>query len=85
LLKKMEAAGLVSRSRDPKDERNVIIAVTEQGMVLREQAATIPARMGACLHIEPNDAATLYALLHKLLGELRESPAHKEGLQDETE
>src|SRR6476469_2236122 len=31
LLKRMEAAGLVGRSRDPDDERRVLVSVTQTG------------------------------------------------------
>lgn len=42
LLKRLEANGLVSRNRDPEDERQVRILLTAQGKALREQAAGIP-------------------------------------------
>jgi DNA-binding MarR family transcriptional regulator len=38
LLKRLEAAGLVRRSRDPLDERQVRICLTEQGQALRHKA-----------------------------------------------
>lgn len=42
LLKRLEAAGLVQRSRDPKDERQVRVALTEKGAALEAKAAHIP-------------------------------------------
>ncbi|MEQ9720154.1 MarR family winged helix-turn-helix transcriptional regulator [Yersinia alsatica] len=42
LLKRMESAGLLIRSRAMDDERQVIIRLTEQGRNLREQAQSIP-------------------------------------------
>lgn len=45
LLKRMEAAGLVTRRRDPDDERRVLIALTPQGRALRDQAAHVPETM----------------------------------------
>ncbi|TWI64413.1 DNA-binding MarR family transcriptional regulator [Pseudoduganella lurida] len=42
LLKRMEAAGLLSRTRSASDERQVIIALTPAGSALREQAKDIP-------------------------------------------
>lgn len=42
LLKRMEAVGFVTRERDPGDERRVIIALTETGRALREQAVHVP-------------------------------------------
>ena len=38
LLKKLEAMGHVTRQRDPKDERQVRLAITPQGRGVREQA-----------------------------------------------
>ncbi len=73
LLKKLESDGLIIRKRDVADERSVIITITEQGMALREKAVTIPAKLGGCLSLTPEEAATLYALLYKLLGEVCDS------------
>src|SRR3546814_5008115 len=42
LLKHMERAGLVSRTRDPQDERRVLIGLTSKGRALREQALDVP-------------------------------------------
>lgn len=38
MLKKLEALGYVSRQRDPSDERQVIVSLTDAGRELREQA-----------------------------------------------
>jgi len=45
LLKRLETNGLVTRNRDPHDERQVRIALSEHGRALREQASTIPAQV----------------------------------------
>src|SRR6476646_10031913 len=37
LLKRLEVAGLVTRTRDSADERRVVIAITETGRSLREE------------------------------------------------
>jgi DNA-binding MarR family transcriptional regulator len=39
LLKRLEAAGIVDRQRDPQDERQVRISLTPKGHSLKEQAA----------------------------------------------
>lgn len=41
LLKRLEADGIVSRRRDPEDERRRLIALTEKGDALREGASTV--------------------------------------------
>jgi DNA-binding MarR family transcriptional regulator len=42
LLKRLEAGGLIDRRRDPKDERRVIVALTDKGLALRDKALSIP-------------------------------------------
>ena len=42
LLKRLEAAGLVSRRRNPEDERQVRIALTDKGRGLRVEALAVP-------------------------------------------
>jgi DNA-binding MarR family transcriptional regulator len=42
LLKRLEAAGLVRRSRNPEDERQVKIALTPKGAALRDKARGNP-------------------------------------------
>lgn len=42
LFKRLEEAGLVSRTRDPADERRVIISLTSAGKALREKALAVP-------------------------------------------
>jgi DNA-binding MarR family transcriptional regulator len=42
LLKRLEAAELVKRSRSTEDERQVLIALTSRGQALREKARAVP-------------------------------------------
>ena len=42
LLKRMEQAGHVSRTRDAEDERRVLIGLTERGRALRADALHVP-------------------------------------------
>ena len=42
LLKRMEVAGLVSRSRDPADERQVRLRLTDEGRALLDKARQVP-------------------------------------------
>ena len=43
LLKRLEALCYITRRRDPSDERQVRISLTEAGAALRAKAATVPA------------------------------------------
>lgn len=45
LLKRMEAAGLVARARDPGDERRVLVTLTDKGKALRDKAVHVPNTM----------------------------------------
>ena len=42
LLKRMEAADFIKRTRSTEDERQVLIALTPQGHALREKARAVP-------------------------------------------
>ena len=42
LLKRLEAAGLLKRTRSKEDERQVIVALTPQGEALKEKARSLP-------------------------------------------
>ncbi len=68
LLKKLEQKGYITRHRKKTDERNLMVSVTKKGMQLREEAVSIPEQIGSCICIDPEDAKTLYVLLHKVLG-----------------
>lgn len=70
LLKRMEAAGLVSRARDVADERRVMVSVTDQGWALRPRVADVPARLVEGMGMCEEDARALRALLDQVLAEL---------------
>lgn len=72
LLKKLEAKGLVTRTRSSTDERSVDIALTDAGAALRQQAAKIPEKMGSCVSLSQDDAQTLYRLLYAVINNLPE-------------
>ena len=59
LLKRMETAGLVSRVRDPADERRVVLSLTKAGLALRGPAAAVPATLGASLNLSPEEVTVL--------------------------
>ncbi|MBR2576680.1 MAG: MarR family transcriptional regulator [Firmicutes bacterium] len=73
LLKKLEAKGLLTRSRSNKDERNLIVTVTEEGMALRDNALFVPQEMAKCVSLTPEEAGFLYRILYKILGQDIES------------
>ena len=72
VLKKLEAMGYITRKRDEKDERNLLLTLTEEGKALKTRAAVIPQQMAPCIQLDPKDAIELYTLLHRLLDTMRE-------------
>ena len=42
LLKRLEAADLITRSRSTRDERQVLITLTSRGQALRDKARAVP-------------------------------------------
>jgi DNA-binding MarR family transcriptional regulator len=63
LLKRMEAAGLLSRLRDVQDERRVLIRLTAEGRSLKKRAARIP---GCVLQATQCDVSEVLALTQQV-------------------
>ena len=59
LLKRLEAGGLIDRRRDPKDERRVIVALTDKGLALRDKALSIPEQIFCQVGLPLDELATL--------------------------
>ncbi|MCQ2142043.1 MAG: MarR family transcriptional regulator [Bacteroidales bacterium] len=67
MLKKMETAGFVKRSRAADDERVVTVTLTERGEALKAQAAEVPSKMASCVCISPEEARQLLDILKKII------------------
>ncbi len=70
LLKRLEAAGLVLRTRDRQDERRVRITLTEAGRKLQAQATAIPACILAASGCTVPELMALNSRLRELRGHL---------------
>lgn len=70
LLKRLEAAGHISRQRDPSDERRVVVEPTAQGWSLRDDVADVPLRLLSSLDLSESEAESLRRTLGKLLDHL---------------
>ena len=75
LLKKLEAQGYVERTRDPRDERNIIIRLTEKGRDLKQMAVCVPRLMIDGLDIGNMKAVVLMKTLHQLMDAFAEDEA----------
>ncbi|GFJ94956.1 MarR family winged helix-turn-helix transcriptional regulator [Phytohabitans rumicis] len=71
LLKRLEAAGLVTRRRFAGDERVVEIALTAAGTALRRRARKVPAALGTATGLSTAELSTLHRTLTELAGVLR--------------
>ncbi|TCB47706.1 MarR family transcriptional regulator [Acinetobacter sp. ANC 4779] len=70
LLKRMEKSEIISRSRDPKDERRVLISLKEKGRQLRASAEKIPKELSQSIKLENlSDLKDQLKLLVKALSE----------------
>lgn len=66
LLKRMEAAGLLTRARDRVDERVVRIHLTAEGRALEARAAGVPAALLCRTDVSAQALAALRDALHAL-------------------
>jgi DNA-binding MarR family transcriptional regulator len=72
LLKRMESAGFVARRRDTRDERRVLVELTEKGRSLRAKASKVPETMARGLSIPEAELVTLHKSICKLVAEMVE-------------
>jgi len=72
LLKRLEAAGLISRVRAEHDERQVIIGLTQAGRDLKRKAREIPGQVFCAVACTPDELLELKARLEQLRGRLGE-------------
>jgi len=67
LLKRMQETGLVERVRSLKDERSIVISLTEKGSALKENAPVLRAQLGDNLGVSIEELNQLKNLLDKLI------------------
>jgi MarR family transcriptional regulator, organic hydroperoxide resistance regulator len=74
LLKRLTAAGLVTRHRRVEDERSVAIALTDSGRALRDRAFAISQDMICALDLDVESFADLKQTLNVLTQRVTEAP-----------
>ncbi|WP_338760995.1 MarR family transcriptional regulator [Bernardetia sp. ABR2-2B] len=75
MLKRMEKMELIERNRSKKDERSVIIKLTEKGNQLKSQASCIPEELSKVLvaeNVEVSDIMNLKEVLNEWIKILSE-------------
>jgi DNA-binding MarR family transcriptional regulator len=66
LLKRLQTAGLVSRTRSTNDERQVLIGLTDAGKTLQSKAKQIPAGVLCAADCPPEQLVAIKSELEKL-------------------
>ncbi|MDR6862732.1 MarR family transcriptional regulator [Phycicoccus sp. 3266] len=71
LLKRLEAGGMVTRERDPRDERALAVTLTEKGAAARQQALRVPPAILDRLGMDVSELETLRDGLTRLIAAAR--------------
>jgi len=75
LLKRMEANGLVTRRRDPADERRVLVEPTAEGQALRARIKDVLAGLACAMPLEAEELKSLHRTLTGFVARLRDAPS----------
>lgn len=67
LLKRLEAAGLITRARVCGNERTLAVELTAMGAELRRKALDVPATMAGRLGLGRQDGVELHAMMQRLI------------------
>jgi len=78
LLKRLEAAGLVSRLRDAADERQVRVTLTAAGRALKQKAKVIPQALLCASGMSLGELVALRGKLESLAANLRSAAAESD-------
>ena len=67
LLRRLEAAGFITRQRVPGDERTLAVGLTPRGAALRQQATAVPGTMMDRLGLTREQVSELHASMMDLI------------------
>jgi DNA-binding MarR family transcriptional regulator len=74
LVKRLEAAGLVTRARSTHDERQLALALTDAGRRLRDRAEEVPGQVVEALGVDIDELADIQARLTALVDRIAPVP-----------
>ncbi|MBD8042197.1 MarR family transcriptional regulator [Arthrobacter sp. Sa2BUA2] len=72
MLKRLEAAGLVTRDRAPGNDRALAVNLTDAGLALRDKAVEVPGAMMARLQLTREQVLELNAAMRRLIEATRQ-------------
>ncbi|UPO76819.1 MarR family transcriptional regulator [Arthrobacter sp. Helios] len=67
MLKRLEAAGLLTRDRAPGNDRALAVNLTSAGLALRDKAVEVPGAMMARLQLTRDQVLELNAAMRRLI------------------
>jgi DNA-binding MarR family transcriptional regulator len=66
LLKRLEAAGVITRTRDASDERRVLIDLTEPSRAMEDELRSVTDKIRTACQLTPEDLEELHRTLESL-------------------
>ncbi len=72
LLKRLESSGMISRGRDPRDDRALAVSLTAKGLKARAQAERIPPAILERLNMSLDELEDLRDSLTRLIDATRD-------------
>lgn len=73
LLKRMEAEGVLTRTKGKEDARQIIVNLTKEGKALRQKLSGVPSTVGGsvlCESVTPETIPSLYKMLDDIITQL---------------
>lgn len=77
VLKKLESIGYLTRTRDPEDERLLIVSVTDKGDAVKDEALKIPSCIASCVGLNEEEFKMLYILAYKALNNMENAKCNR--------
>jgi len=75
LLRRLEARGMITRTRSKADEREVFVRLTPAGLALKRRAQRVPATLLEHSRVSPSDLVKLREQVKQLRTALTSAPA----------
>ena len=76
LLKRMEAEGILTRTKGEKDARQMIVKLTKKGRDLQKKLTDVPESVGSavlCESVTPETVPGLFKMLDDIINQLKEN------------